>query len=76
MIFGIFGKFAIGIGGQKNSDRKNVFSEKFFSMSIRNFPKIPKIALRKACDECKHAKNAFAEFLNTFFTDLVWFTYS
>ena len=45
-------------------------------MSNRNFPKIPKIALRKACDECKHAKNAFVEFLNTFFTDLVWFTYS
>ena len=41
---------------------KNVFSKNVFSMSIRNFPKIPKIALRKSCDECKHAKNAFSEF--------------
>ena len=27
-------------------------------MSIQNFPKIPKIALRKSCDEPKHAKTS------------------
>ena len=30
---------------------KKVFSKIFFAMSKQNFPKIPKIALRKACDE-------------------------
>ena len=33
---------------------KKKFSKIFLSISIRNFPKIPKIALRKSCDACKH----------------------
>ena len=45
--------------------RKNIFWEFFLSKSIRNFPKIPKIAFRKAGNERKCSKNAKSSFLNT-----------
>ena len=36
-------------------------------MSNRNFPKIPKITLRKPSDEPKHAKNE-----NAYFSFAIW----
>ena len=35
---------------------KKYFQKCFLPMSTQNFPKIPKIILRKPCDEPKHAK--------------------
>ena len=37
--------------------RKNMFLILFFAMSIRNFPKIPKIVLRKSREQAKNTKN-------------------
>ena len=110
VIFGIYGKFWIDIGVQKNfvgkffveknsnffrkifgrkflaekifdqkifeknqKFPKQYFSRKFFHleknfskifwtpMSIQNFPKIPKIILKKSCDEPKDAKMILEE---------------
>ena len=36
-------------------------------MSIQNFPKIPKIALIKPCDQAKDTKNKKYTFLNTIY---------
>ena len=44
--------------------RKKSFTKKILSMSIRKFPKNPKIALRKACNEHKYSKNADSESWN------------
>ena len=35
----------------------------FFTMSMRNFPKIPKIILRKSCEQVKDTKNEKVSFL-------------
>ena len=37
---------------------KNIFWKKFLPMSTQNFLRIPKIVLRKPCDEPKHAKTS------------------
>jgi len=37
---------------------KNIFWKKFLPMSTQNFLRIPKIVLRKLCDEPKHAKTS------------------
>ena len=37
---------------------KNIFWKKFLPVSTRNFLRIPKIVLRKPCDEPKHAKTS------------------
>ena len=52
---------------EKNFDLKTNLGFFFFTMSIRNFPKIPKIALRKPSDEPKHAKNE-----NAYFCFAIW----
>ena len=49
------------------------YFEIFFLKSIRNFPKIPKIAFRKAGNERKCSKNAKSTFLNTESENLVSF---
>ena len=38
-------------------DEKNPITKCSLPIPIPNFPKIPKIALRKSCDEFKDAKN-------------------
>ena len=38
--------------------RKNIFWKKFLPVSTQNFLRIPKIVLRKPCDEPKHAKTS------------------
>ena len=42
---------------------KNSFWKKFLPMSTQNFLRIPKIVLRKLCDEPKHAKTSTLVFL-------------
>ena len=76
MIFGIRGKFRIDIGEnifsrknfQKHIFRENIFisikqiSKIFWTpMSIRNFPKLPKIILRKSTDQAKGEKNPLSK---------------
>ena len=49
--------------------RKNIFRWRkilIFFLVIRNFPRIPKIALRKSCDEFKAAKNKISIFFTNF----------
>ena len=38
--------------------KKKYFRKIFLPISIQNFPRIPKIVLRKPCDEPKHAKTS------------------
>ena len=42
---------------------KNIYWKKFLPMSTQNFLGIPKIVLRKPCDEPKHAKTSTLVFL-------------
>ena len=51
---------------KKKSSRKKI--SKFFwtPMSIRNFPKIPKIILIKSADQAKGEKNPFSKLATTF----------
>ena len=63
---------------KKSNIFKNIFFEKIFSsrkkiskffwtpMSIRNFPKIPKIILIKSADQAKGEKNPFSKLATTF----------
>ena len=53
---------------------KNIFFNIFLSMSIRNLLKIPKITLRRACDECKYTKNANYDEWNEFYR-ILWSCY-
>ena len=69
----IFQKTRFSIFSRKIFISKKKRFQKNISMSIQNFPKIPKIALRNACDECKHVKNAFYKFLNTDYQNSVTF---
>ena len=58
--------------------RKNIFRwRKFlnFFLVIRKFPRIPKIALRKSCDEFKVTKNKKSTFFYKFFLILVIFSH-
>ena len=54
---------------------KNMFFNIFLPMSMQNFPKIPKIALRKTGNERKHVKNAIYKFFDTVYMILVTFGY-
>ena len=47
-------------------DLKKRFEKIFLSISIRNFLRIPKIALRNSCDEFKASKNKKSKFLYKF----------
>ena len=53
------------------SFRKKTCFEKKIPISIRNFLKIPKIALRKSCDKFKAVKNKKSEFFYKFYAILV-----
>ena len=52
---------------------KSFIFYELFSISIRNFPRNPKIILRKSCDEFKATKNIDSKFLYKFFLILVIF---
>ena len=47
-----------------------------FSISIQNFPKIPKIILRTACDYSKDAKNSKTQGRISYLVDFQWFIVS
>ena len=53
------------------SFRKKICFEKKIPISIRNFLKIPKIALRKSCDKFKAVKNKESGFFYKFYQILV-----
>jgi len=50
--------------------QKKSFEKIFLSISIRNFPRIPKIALRNSCDEYKDPKYKKIRFFSSKCTDL------
>ena len=53
--------------------KKIMFWIWIFSISIQNFPKIPKIILRTACDHSKDAKNAKSNVEFAISTESVFF---
>ena len=55
--------------------RSNIFDEIIFCspIPIPNFPKIPKIILRKLCDELRDTKTADSKFLILDFQNFVYF---
>ena len=61
-----FPKFQKTYFSRQNFHLEKKISEFFWTpMSIRNFPKIPKIILRKSADQAKAVKNPDSKFLNT-----------
>ena len=48
---------------------KNIFSNLFFTISIRNFPKIPKIVLRKLREQGKNTKSTKCQVFVQILTD-------
>jgi len=60
---------------RKFFDLEKIFFRKiFFAISIPNFPRNPKIILRKSCNEFKVVKNSATKFLYNVFRILVTFS--